>query len=138
MRELAPVARGSQDAGTRNLVFTFWPSTVLKACEFCAKRETAKSYFSSTVGTSERGTDRRKGYFGVDFQHTRKKLANMISNLNHATHVKAGISVYQYICLWRMACCVICVAMKISRGKCHESLPCPTEIRVPFSKVKHE
>ena len=28
LRELAPAARGSQDKGSRNLVFTFQPSTV--------------------------------------------------------------------------------------------------------------
>ena len=32
MRELAPAARGSQDAGSRNLVFTFHLSTVCPLC----------------------------------------------------------------------------------------------------------
>ena len=31
LRELAPAARGSQNAGSRNLVFTFWTSTVQPA-----------------------------------------------------------------------------------------------------------
>ena len=40
LRELAPAARGSQDAGSRNLVFTFQLSTVIDVACVCGQSRT--------------------------------------------------------------------------------------------------
>ena len=61
-----------------------------KACEYCAKRERrppAKSYLSLTVGTNGQTAGRAISELTLNTRIilTRKKLANMILSLNHAT-----------------------------------------------------